>query len=263
MIDQDIQQRLDWALAGSRDAAELVLNYYQRADLQIETKADNTPVTLADQGAEQLLREQIARHFPRDGILGGEFGSTEGTSGFHWILDPIDGTKSFVHGTPLFGMLIGLLHQGRAVAGVCRFPALEEVVYAQRGQGAWWTRKGESPQPARVSKTSALDQATFCFTSVNGWMSVQQLPLFEQLVRSTRMSRGWGDCYGHMLVATGRADLMIDPLLSTWDAAALLPIIQEAGGVFMDWTGACTIDGGNGISTTPELRQAVLDMLPG
>lgn len=262
MIDQEIQQRLNWALDGSRDAAELVLTYYQQSDLQVETKADSTPVTLADQGAEQLLRAQIARYFPQDGILGEEFGSTEGTSGFRWILDPIDGTKSFVHGTPLFGTLVGLQHAGRSVAGVCRFPALDEVVYAQQGQGAWWARKEGKPQSARVSSVGTLDQATFCFTSVNGWMTVNQLPLFEQLVQATRISRGWGDCYGHMLVATGRADLMIDPLLNAWDAAALLPIIQEAGGVFMDWTGECTIDGGNGISTIPELRQSVLDMLP-
>ncbi|MCA9079404.1 MAG: histidinol phosphate phosphatase, partial [Planctomycetaceae bacterium] len=187
-----MEERLSWAIAAAELASEFILPYYQSSELTIETKADATPVTLADRGAEQLLRNELARHFPDDGILGEEFGTTPGTSGFQWILDPIDGTKSFMHGTPLFGTLIGLLHQEQCVAGVCRFPALDEVVYARRGGGAWWGRSGQPPQQVHVRTTPSLDQSLFCFTSVNGWMSVDRLEEFTQLVQQTKLSRGWG-----------------------------------------------------------------------
>lgn len=261
MTEQDVLSRLEWALEGSERAQQLILRYFQSVDLQIETKSDRTPVTLADKGAEELLREEIQRYFPGDGILGEELGTTEGTSGFQWILDPIDGTKSFVHGTPLFGTLVGLLYRDECIAGLSRFPALGEVVYAKRGGGTWWRRSDGSERRTFVRTTASLAESLFCYTSVGGWQQVGRMDTFARLVSSSRIARGWGDCYGHALVATGRAELMIDPLLNPWDAAALVPIILEAGGVFMDWTGQTTIHGGNGISTTPQLREAVLEQL--
>ncbi|MEZ5942665.1 MAG: histidinol-phosphatase [Planctomycetaceae bacterium] len=258
MSELQISQRLQWALEASQRAAEFIMPYFQSADLNIENKADSSPVTLADKGAEQLLRAEIEKYFPGDGILGEEFGQIAGSNGFQWIIDPIDGTKSFVHGTPLFGTLVGLVHEGQTVAGVCRFPALNEVVYAQNGGGAFWQKADGSTVKATVSTVSELSESLFCYTSVGGWITVDGLDKFETLCRSTRIARGWGDCYGHMLVATGRAEVMIDPLLNPWDAAALVPIVTEAGGVFVDWKGDVTIEGGNGISTTPTLRDIVL-----
>lgn len=256
-----ITKRLEWALSASTRAADFILKYYQAADLAVESKSDASPVTIADRGAEELLRDEIADLFPDDAILGEEFGIKAGTSGFQWILDPIDGTKSFVHGTPLFGTLIGLTFQEECVAGLCRFPALDEVVYAQRGGGTFWQRGTQAPRRCTVRKTAALEDATFCYTAVDGWQEVGRFDQFEQLCRQTRLARGWGDCYGHMLVATGRADVMIDPLLNAWDAAALVPIVSEAGGVFVDFSGKATIHGGNGISVVPSLQAAVLGQL--
>ena len=257
----DIAARLDYALSIYPEAADLVLGYYGSSSLSVEWKADKTPVTLADRGAEELLRKHLAEKFPQDAILGEEFGETPGTSGFRWILDPVDGTKSFVAETPLFGMLIGLQYQGECVAGVAGFPALNEVVYASRGQGTWRRIAAAPPVRCHVRQNSKLADALFCFTSAGGWDTTGHWETFTRLTRATRLSRGWGDCYGHVLVATGRADVMVDPALAIWDAAALIPIVTEAGGHFIDWTGQQTVDGGNGISVIPELKLEILRVL--
>lgn len=256
-----VEQRLHYGLKFSRQAAQLVLRHYQSPDLAIDQKSDQTPVTAADRGAEELLRKQILEAYPNDGVLGEELGETPGVSGFRWILDPVDGTKSFVHGVPLFGMLIGLLHEDQPVAGICRIPALQECVYAHRGGGAWWERADGDTVPAKVRQTASLSEALFCFTDLECWRKVNRVDALNRVSSACRLSRGWGDCYGHILVATGRADVMIDPLLAVWDAAALLPILEEAGGAFVDWEGQARIDGGNGLSVIPSLKNAVLPLL--
>ena len=261
MNSADVQTRLEVALDVSALAEALVLKYFRNPDLAVQLKQDRSPVTVADRGAEELLRGKIRQAFPDDAILGEEFGETAGTSGFRWILDPIDGTKPFISGVPLFGMLIGLEYEGVPAAGICRLPGVGEVVYAQRGEGAWWQVQDAPPRQVHVRETPTLEDSLFCFTDVECWIETGRLDAFSQLSDRCRLARGWGDCYGHILVATGRADVMIDPLLSIWDALALIPIIEEAGGVFMDWTGTSTAQGGNGISTTPTLRAAVLDCL--
>ncbi len=262
MIDSNaIEERLSFALNASRQAEELVMSFYGRTDLLVDLKSDLSPVTAADRGAEELLRRELLQQFPNDAVLGEEFGETPGTSGFRWILDPVDGTKSFVAQVPLFGMLIGLQYQGESVAGICRLPAAREVIYASRGRGAWWIRDGQEPVPARVSSTSELKQALFCYTAVEGFTEIGRIDVLLNVSERTRLSRGWGDCFGHVLVATGRADLMIDPLLAEWDACALIPIVEEAGGVFMDWTGHSTATGGNGISVTPALKSQLQSLL--
>lgn len=257
----DVAARLEFILQTYPEAARFVLEYYESAGLQVVWKSDQTPVTLADRGAEQLLRQRISERFPTDAILGEEFGETPGTSGYRWILDPVDGTKSFVAGIPVFGMLIGLQFQGACVAGLCGFPALNEVVYARQGAGTWRKRGDAEPVRCHVRTTSKLSEALFCFTSAGGWDSAGHWEAFARLTRATRLSRGWGDCYGHVLVATGRADLMIDPALAVWDAAALIPIVTEAGGEFIDWKGNQTVDGGNGISVVPQLKAETLRVL--
>jgi histidinol phosphatase-like enzyme (inositol monophosphatase family) len=257
----EIGRRLKFAVDAARRAGELILRYYQDPDLAIELKSDESPVTAADRGAEQLLRELISGVFPHDGVLGEEFGESRGTSGFRWILDPVDGTKSFVHGVPLFGTLIGLELEAECVAGVVRIPALEEVVYAACGAGAWWQRGRGEPKRARVREVRTLGEALFSYTAVELFDQQGRRPAFEALLAACGASRAWGDCYGHVLVATGRVDVMADPIMNVWDAAPLLPILQEAGGVFMDWEGRATISGGSGISVTASLKQEVLGVI--
>jgi histidinol phosphatase-like enzyme (inositol monophosphatase family) len=256
-----LADRLDFALRAAREASALILRYYQNDDLAVDLKGDQSPVTAADRGAEELLRRLIERDFPEDGILGEEFGERPGTSGHRWILDPVDGTKSFVHGVPLFGTLIGLEHQDRPVLGVCRLPALDEVVYAAQGSGAWWQRGAAPAGAARVTSTGRLADALLSYTAIELFDQRRRRPTFEALIAGCRATRAWGDCFGHILVATGRADVMIDPVMNIWDAAPLLPILREAGGVYMDWTGAETIRGGDGISVNANLRSDVLDIV--
>ena len=256
-----VTSRLEFALDCYPAAAGLVMGYYESSGLAVEWKQDQTPVTLADREAEQLWRERIAAQFPEDAILGEEFGETAGTSGYRWILDPVDGTKSFVAGVPVFGMLVGLQYQESCVAGLCGFPALDELVYAHQGGGAWRRRGDRQPVRCQVRQTTRLSDALFCFTSAGGWDSIGHWETFTRLTRATRLSRGWGDCFGHILVATGRADLMVDPALAIWDAAALIPIVTEAGGKFLDWSGQQRVDGGNGISVVPGLSSETLRVL--
>ncbi len=262
--NDDYLSRLEFALDAAEQAQALILRYYQNHDLAIDSKHDNTPVTEADRGAELLIRELLEQFFPEDGILGEEFPEKPGSNQFRWILDPIDGTKSFVHGVPLFGSLIGLEELGtdgerHCVVGVCRFPALDEVVYAAKGAGAWWKVKQNEPIPARVSGTSQLSEACLCTNNVARWESLGLGPVYENLSKQVQLTRGWGDCFGHMLVATGRAEMMIDPVLSEWDAAALLPILEEAGGHFIDRTGKPTIYSKNGISVNAGLKNLLVE----
>ncbi|SFH52330.1 inositol monophosphatase family protein [Planctomicrobium piriforme] len=256
-----VDERLRFALNASAQAERLVMSYFGDAALQVDLKDDLTPVTAADRGAEELLRRTLLGTFPHDSVLGEEFGETKGNSGFRWILDPVDGTKSFVHGVPLFGMLIGLQFEGENVAGICRLPAVREVIYASRGRGSWWQRGSAAAVPAQVTTATSLSDSLFCYTAVDGFEQIQRSDVLQKLSQVCRLSRGWGDCYGHMLVATGRADLMIDPLLAEWDACALIPIIEEAGGIFMDWTGRSTAVGGNGISLTPQIKSELQQII--
>ncbi len=257
----ELRERLEFALAISEEAEAFILQHYQSAGLQIDLKGDASPVTIADRGAEEILRARIEAANRADGILGEEFGESDSSNGWRWLLDPVDGTKSFVHGVPLFGTLIGLEHDGECVLGVCRFPGLREVVYSSKGQGTWWSRPGEELLRTRVTETPTLDRALFCTTTISGWESVGRGETFGELVAKARLTRGWGDCYGHVLVATGRADVMIDPQLSPWDAAALVPIVQEAGGHFVDWAGNVNVESPNGLSVNGELLTEVLGLL--
>ncbi len=257
----DLSSRLEFALQVAREAQTLILSYYQNESLEVISKSDLTPVTAADRGAEELIRDRLKTAFPTDGVLGEEFPETPGTSGFRWILDPVDGTKSFVHGVPLFGTLIGVEYEKQCVVGVCRFPGLDEVVYASIGNGAWWQIGEDAPKRARIADVTSLDNATFCQTNMLRWETIGRWEALMTMLRSVGLARGWGDCFGHMLVATGRAHVMIDPSMNPWDAAALVPIVQEAGGHFVDWTGSPTIYGGSGLSVVPGLKDEVLRIL--
>jgi histidinol phosphatase-like enzyme (inositol monophosphatase family) len=250
--------RLDLAVRAAREAGRLTLGFFQREGLAVERKADNSPVTAADRQAEQLLRHRIREAFPDDGILGEEFGEEAGTSGFRWILDPIDGTKSFICGVPLYGTLIGVERAGASVVGVIYIAGLDECVYAAIGGGAWYTRGQDAPRLARVSQRDRLADAVFLTSQVDNFYARGAQQVYLDLERTAFITRTWGDCYGYLLVATGRADVMIDPVMNVWDAAALQPILEEAGGVYTDWSGRPTIHAGEGIGCNRVLLDQVL-----
>jgi histidinol-phosphatase len=253
--------RLNFALTMASSAAELILSHYQVDGLLVESKSDESPVTIADRNAELLMRDMLRQSFPDDGVLGEEFESFAGRNGYRWILDPIDGTKAFIHGVPLFGTLIGIEFEGRMVAGVCGLPALREVVYAADGQGCWWQIGNQAPRRTTISDVTEIGRARMMFTEPTHWRTTGRFDSIVQVMDQVRIARGWGDCYGHVLVATGRAEIAIDPLMSPWDIAALIPILREAGGTCTDWKGQETTTGGDGVSVVPALREAVVGIL--
>lgn len=253
MIETDqLQQLLDFAIEATREAGKIVMEYFQTA-LVPERKPDCTLVTEADRKAEERLRALIRQAYPDHGILGEEFGEQQSSSGWTWIVDPLDGTASFLHGVPLFGVLLGLEVDGEVVLGVANFPALGELVSAGRGIGCFWNGRR-----AAVSDVDELKEALLLYTDGANFEPHGRESAFRDLIAATRMHRSWGDCYGHILVATGRAEVMLDPVMNIWDCAALLPILREAGGTFTDWQGRPTIRGGNAISTNARLFDQVM-----
>ena len=254
----ELSERLALALSAAREAGRLTLEYFGRADLAVERKADESPVTVADRRAEQLLRERIIGKFPDDAIMGEELPDRHGRSGYRWILDPIDGTKSFIHGVPLYGVLVGLEHGLQSVLGVIQIPALDECVYAAAGQGAWHVRGSGAPAPARVSQTPRLADSLFCTSEMASFLRRGAPEVYDSLQAAARLTRTWGDCYGYLLVATGRAEVMVDPIMNVWDAAAIQPILLEAGGTFSDWQGKPSIHSGEGIATNGRVLGEVL-----
>lgn len=257
-------KRLEFAVKIARQAGQFTLQHFRSRDLAVVRKGDGSPVTLADQGAEKLLREQISRQFPSDAILGEEFGETEGTSGFRWILDPIDGTKAFICGVPLYTTLVAVMHGDQPLAGVIYAPAVDELVYAAKGNGCWQVIAGGAPQRCQVSQVASLGDAVFLTTSVRSYTRDRQpggRGVFDALTAACRVTRTWGDAFGYLLVATGRAEIMIDPVMNLWDAAALQPIIEEAGGKFFDWQGVASVHSGEAIATNATLAHALLEKI--
>lgn len=231
----------------ARAAGEVALRHY-RTTLAVEAKEDESPVTIADREAERAARDWLAQRFPADGILGEEFGATEGTSGRRWLLDPIDGTKSFVRGVPLWGTLVAVVEGDAILAGAACFPAVDEMVAAAPGEGCWWNGRR-----AHVSAVDTLARATALVTDDRTFASAERTNGWHALAAATGIARGWGDCFGYLLVATGRAEIMVDPIINPWDAACFLPIIEEAGGAFTDLSGARTAFGGHAIATNAAL----------
>jgi histidinol-phosphatase len=252
---KELNQLLDFAVDIAREAGKITWRHYQ-GSFVAERKADNSFVTIADREAEAYLRARITEGFPDDSILGEEEGQLSGSSNRRWILDPIDGTYSFVHGVPLYGVLIGLEIDDEPMLGVVNLPALSEIVHAARGLGCFW-----NGEVAHVSATSALDQALLLSTDFGACEQYGFGPAAETLQRQVHARRTWGDAYGHILVATGRAEIMLDPVMKVWDCAPLLPILEEAGGTFTDWKGRRTIHGGNAISTNGLLFDSVMEAI--
>ena len=256
--DQALETRLTLARQAARDAGRSTLEYFRSDRFTVQRKNDDSPVTVADHQAERILREQIEAQFPDDAIVGEEFGQREGGSGYRWILDPIDGTTSFISGVPLYGTLVGVEFGQRSVAGVIFIPALDEGVYAAVGSGAWYWQGSSEPQAARVSSCESLADGLFVTSQVDLFEKRDAWQAFRDLQRHAYITRTWGDCYGYLLVATGRAEVMVDPAMRIWDAAALQPILEEAGGTFTDWQGNRTIYHGEGIGTNRRVLEEVL-----
>lgn len=255
-----MKERCDFVMTLAREMGNETLRFFDNPELNVERKQDGTPVTMADRGAEELGRRLIAERFPNDAILGEELPDKEGTSGWQWILDPIDGTKSFIHGVPFYSNLIGVLKDNEPVIGVIWVPALNRGVWGAKGQGAWEVVDGKT-RPARVSKVDKLEDALFLTTDAYDFDKVGRDGAYDELERKCRLTRTWGDAYGYYLVATGRAEIMMDPYFEIWDAAPLKTILEEAGGWFGNWKGAATIEGREGVGTNAALKDAVVEIL--
>ena len=250
-----LNELLEFAVDLARGAGEITLQYFRKQP-ETSKKSDGSYVTIADREAESYLRRRIAEKFSSDGILGEEEGELQGTSGRRWILDPIDGTFAFVHGVPLYGVLIAVEIEDEMSVGVVNVPALGEIVSAAKGFGCFL-----NGEPARVSQTAELKDALLLSTSFSACARHGFGRAAELLQARAKVSRTWGDCYGYVLVATGRADVMLDPVMNLWDCAPLLPIMEEAGGTFTDWQGVRTANGANAIATNGLLFDEVMSLI--
>lgn len=254
------QTLLEAAVELARLTGEVALSYYKShvggERLRIETKADGSPVSHADRAAEQAARAFLQRYFPEDGVLGEELGETRPDAKRKWCIDPIDGTKSFLAGAPLWGSLVAVVEGDQVLAGAARFPVTAEGIAAAPGSGVV-VEGGRAGVSSIASITDALVLTTDerfpdCLECVAPWRA---------LADRARLARTWGDCFGYYLVATGRAELMTDGRLSPWDAACFIPIIEEAGGVITDWNGERTGFGRGLVATNRGIASAAREIL--
>jgi histidinol-phosphatase len=250
-----LQQELDLALELADRADEITMGRYRAADLQVETKPDSTPVTEADRAVETALRERLSELRPQDAVVGEEFGDSGGAEAERrWIIDPIDGTKSYLRAMPTWSTLIALEVAGEVVAGVVSMPALKRRWWAARGAGAH-----SEGRALRVSGISQLADAQLCWSDVEAWDEVGRPEAILALARACWRSRGVGDAWQYMLVAEGAAEIALDPSVKLWDLAAVKIIVEEAGGAFTDLRGVVTASGGSGLATNGILHQAALE----
>jgi histidinol phosphatase-like enzyme (inositol monophosphatase family) len=227
----DLPPYRDFIAELAEASGDLIRPYFAAPNLSIDLKADQTIVTNADRDAEALMREMIRKRFVDHGILGEEYGEERRDAEFVWVLDPIDGTISFASASPLFGTLIALLHYGEPILGCIHQPVLRQFCI---GDNDTTTLNG---RPVRVRATPSLAEATLLVTDILAVWEHQNGPSFESLMREVKLIRTWGDCYGYLLLATGHADIMSDAIMNPWDIAALIPVVQGAGGTITDWQG--------------------------
>ncbi len=238
-------------------AGRLTLSYFNKG-IRPEFKSDHTPVTAADRAAEGYIRGEIEKTFPDHVILGEEYGGAQETGApFRWIIDPIDGTKSFMRGVPLYSVLIALEIDGQVEVGAAYFPGLDEMLSAARGLGCWWNGRR-----TRVSEVASMSQACVCYTSYHGF--AQRDPgVWQRFSDSAYMLRGWSDAYGYMAVATGRAEVMLDPAIQVWDIGPYPIIFSEAGGFFGSWAGVQGLGGHDALACNHALLDEVLRLIQG
>jgi histidinol-phosphatase len=255
-MNADWRSRYEKAVAAARLAGEAARKHFDQG-VAVEWKADLSPVTKADREAEQLLREQILGAFPDDGFLGEEFGDQAGTSGYRWIVDPIDGTRSFVRGIPIWATLVGLEYKGEQVAGVAVLPAMGMATYrALRGDGAY-----RDDRRIRVSDVDRMDQSILFYSSLSWFVKAGRQEQFLELTTRTQRQRGFGDFYGFVLVAQGSGELMVEYGVHAWDVAALKVLVEEAGGRFTNWADEPDIHSPDVIASNGKLHAEALDIL--
>jgi histidinol-phosphatase len=254
-MNPDSRARYEKAIDITRQAGQLALRYFD-TNLTVEYKGDDSPVTVADRNTEQFLRTQLQEAFPGDGFLGEEFGDTPGTTGYRWVLDPIDGTRSFVRGVPLWAVLVGLEYRGEPIAGIVDAAPLGHTYHALRGQGAY-----RNERRIRVSDEADLARALIYYSGLLYFVKAGREQVFLELIRRTDRQRGFGDWYGFMLVAQGSGEVMIDHGVHAWDIVAVIPIVQEAGGRFSDWDGKLDVHRPDALASNGKLHDEVLRIL--
>src|SRR5436190_2414613 len=254
-MNADWRNRYELAITAAQQAGRLALGYFD-ANVTVEWKHDQTPVTLADRQAEALLRTQLLAAFPGDGFLGEESGDTPGDSGFRWIIDPIDGTRNFVRGIPLWATLIGLEYKQEQIAGVASVPAWGQTYRALCGEGAF-----RDDRRLHVSKVSALSEAVMFYSSLSWFLKAGRQEAFVDLAKRVQRQRGFGDFYGFLLVAQGSGELMMEHGVHVWDVAAMKPIVEEAGGRLTDWDGQPNIHRPDVLASNGVLHEEILRLL--
>jgi histidinol-phosphatase len=254
-MNPDWRSRYEVMVEAARAAGNVALGYFDRG-VSVEWKSDQSPVTVADRNAEQVLRERLSAAFPGDGFLGEEFGDTPGTTGFRWIIDPIDGTRSFVRNIPHWATLVGLEYRGEMIAGVSFAPADGVLFRALRGDGTF-----KNDQRVRVSTVDALDRALGCYSGVQFFQEGGKERQFLNYLRAVDRTRGFGDYYGFVLLAQGSCDLMVDYGVHIWDVAGLKVIVEEAGGRFTDWDGGADLERPDCVASNGRLHEAALGLL--
>lgn len=254
---EEVEELLAFATEIAVAAGDVTLKHFGGI-VEHDAKGDGSPVTVADREAEQLLRSRIEGRYPEHSILGEEFGESNEGARVRWILDPIDATRSFMRGVPLYGVLIGIEIEAESAVGVAHFPPLRETVAAGRGLGCTW-----NGEPCRVSSVSRIQDAVICTTDVERILSRPEGAGWRQLQQQAAFSRTWGDCYGHALVATGRIEAQVDPVMAPWDAGPFLTIVTEAGGRFTTLSGHESVHGGSGVSSNGRLHESLLPLLGG
>jgi histidinol-phosphatase len=254
-MNAEWRARYDLAIDVARKAGDLAKKYFDEG-FDVEWKQDQSPVTIADKQAEQLIRTAIRNQFPGDGFLGEEYGDEPSTTGFRWVIDPIDGTRAFVRHIPIWGTLLGLEYRDDPIAGIAYAPALGNLWRALRGDGAY-----VDDRRIHVAKTEKLDQAFLSYSGVSWFKKAGHFDRFTKLCNATERQRGLGDFYGFTLVAQGSIDVMVDHGVHAWDIAALIPIVEEAGGVFTDWNGTRTIHSVDVVACSPALHGPTLNIL--
>ncbi len=254
-MNTEWRTRYELAIEAAHKAGNLALGYYETT-FDIEHKADSSPVTIADKRAEELIRSMVASAFPHDGFLGEEFGDQPGSSGFRWIIDPIDGTKSFIRHIPIWATLLGLEYNGEQIAGVAFAPVFGMTYRAVRGGGAFMNERR-----IRVSDVSTLADSLLCYSSIGWFTRSGREKAFIELANRTSRQRGYGDFYGFVLVAEGAADLMVEHGVNPWDVAATKAIVEEAGGRFTDWDDHSTIHRPDAIASNGKVHAEALSIL--